>query len=122
MSHDTRPIKEERVKEHVKRLLKKYATHFFMPVQSGYGSQSLDFLCCHKGRFFAVETKAPGKHLTARQELIRDMIERAGGTVFVVGEQALYWTGEDKNGLGVRKKLKTFTGMEALEGWLLLGR
>ncbi|KKM92690.1 hypothetical protein LCGC14_1215890 [marine sediment metagenome] len=122
MSHAPRPIKEERVKGRVKKLLSKYNAYFFMPVQSGFGAAALDFQGCHQGRFFAVETKAPGKHLTARQELIRDMIERAGGTVFVVGEQALYWTGEDKNGLGVRKKLKTFTGMEALEGWLLLGR
>ena len=90
MSHDTRPIKEERVKNHVKKLLKKYAAHYFMPVQSGYGGQSLDFLCCHKGRFFAVETKAPGKHLTPRQDLIRDEIQTAGGTVFVIGEEAIY--------------------------------
>ena len=115
MSHGPRPIKEERVKERVKKLLRKYGAYCLMPVQSGFGSAALDFICCHQGRFFAVETKAPGKHLTARQELIQQLIEAAGGTVFVVGERAIYWESKDK------KKLKTFSGMEALEGWLLLG-
>lgn len=117
MSHDTRPIKEERVKGRVKKLLKKYGAYYFMPVQSGFGAASLDFLGCHQGRFFAVETKAPGKHLTARQELIQQMIEAVGseGIVFVIGEQ--FVPGE----VAVTRK-DTFSGMEALEGWLLLGR
>lgn len=123
MSHDPRPIKEERVKKHVKRLLDRYKVHYFMPVQSGYGGQSLDFLCCHKGRFLAVETKAPGKHLTARQSLIQGQIQAAGGTVFVIGEE--YIPGDHvltRNAGKQKPSLKdTFSGMEALEGWLLLG-
>ncbi len=117
MSHDLRPIKEERVKEHVKRLLKKYSAYYFMPVQSGYGGQTLDFLGCHKSRFFAIETKAPGHHLTPRQELIREEIESKGGVVFVIGEDAI-WIGDNPH---ARRKLRTFSGMEELEGWLLLG-
>lgn len=121
MSHDPRPIKEERVKNHVKRLLKKYAAYYFMPVQSGYGGQSLDFLCSHKTRFFAVETKAPGQHLTPRQELIREEIEAAGGVVFIVGES--YELGDHHlEPPNHKPKLKKqFSGMEELEGWLLLG-
>ena len=121
MSHDLRPIKEERVKEHVKRLLKKYAAHFFMPVQSGYGGQSLGFLCCHKSRFFAVETKAPGKHMTARQVLVREDIQAAGGVVFVIGE--IFIPGEHVIYQSTPEPVlkNTFSGMEELEGWLLLG-
>ncbi len=119
MSHDPRPIKEERVKKHVKRLLTKHNAHYFMPVQSGYGSASLDFLGCHKGRFLAVETKAPGKHMTPRQELIKDEIEAAGGTVFVVGE--VFKPGDHVSEGGSKTLKDTFSGMEALEGWLLLG-
>ncbi len=120
MSHAPRPIKEERVKNHVKRLFKKYGVSYFMPVQSGYGSASLDFLACHKGRFLAVETKAPGKHLTPRQELIKSEIERAGGTVFIIGERFI--PGDQVISVaGPQPPKDTFSGMEALEGWLLLG-
>lgn len=122
MSHAPRPIKEERVKERVKKLLKKHGCYFFMPVQSGFGAAALDFLGCHQGRFFAVETKAPGKHLTARQELIRQLIEAVGseGIVFVVGEQFI--EGDLELGTHPRRVKDTFSGMGALEGWLLLGR
>lgn len=113
MRNDPRSIKESFVKMRVKKLLIKYGVYFFMPVQSGYGAAGLDFYCCHKGRFFSVETKRPGKHLTPRQELIKETIEDAGGKVFVIGEAAIYDPGNEK--------LDTFTGMEMLEGWLLLG-
>lgn len=120
MSHAPRPIKEERVKNRVKKLLTKYGASYFMPVQSGYGSTSLDFLACHKGRFLAVETKAPGKHLTNRQELIKDTIEAAGGRVFVIGE--LFIPGDHVGYASGKVSMKdTFSGLEALEGWLLLG-
>jgi len=121
MSNDLRPIREKRVKEHVKKLLKKYHAYYFMPVQSGYGSAALDFYGSHQGRFYAVETKAPGKHLTARQELIRDEIEATGGTVFVVGEE--FKPGDNVgHGSNMVTLKDTFSGMEALEGWLLLGQ
>ncbi|HDZ37660.1 MAG TPA: hypothetical protein ENH62_05140 [Marinobacter sp.] len=120
MRNDPRSIKESFVKMRVKKVLAKYGAYHFMPVQSGYGAAGLDFYCCHKGRFFSVETKRPGKHLTPRQELIKEAIEKAGGVVFVIGEAAVYEAVEDKNGLGIRK-LDTFSGMEMLEGWLLLG-
>lgn len=113
MPNDSRPIKEKRVKDRVKKLLDEYNCYRFMPVQSGYGGVALDFICCHHGRFFSVETKAPGKHLSARQELIMDTINDAGGAVFVIGEAAIY---KDKE----HKKLETFSGMGALEAWLLL--
>ncbi len=102
-------ILEAKVKDRVKKLLKEYRCYWFMPVQSGYGSASLDFLGTHRGRFFAVETKAPGKRLSPRQELIADEIRAAGGAVFIIGE-AYY------------DETNTFSGMELLEAWLLLER
>lgn len=100
-------MKEKVVKDRVKKLLAEHDCYKFMPVQSGYGAASLDFLGCHRGRFFAVETKAPGKHLTPRQELVKSEIEEAEGPVFVIGEY--YY-----------EELDTFSGMETLEAWLLL--
>lgn len=75
---------EGKVKEKVKRLLKKYNCYYFMPVQTGYGAPTLDILVCAGGVFLAIETKAPGKKPTARQELTISEIRRAGGLTIVV--------------------------------------
>ncbi len=58
----------------------------FMPVQSGYGSPALDYLLCYKGRFVAIETKAPGKKLTSLQESTKASMEAAGALVLVVDD------------------------------------
>lgn len=108
---------EKYVKEQVKKLLKKYKAYYHMPVQSGFGAPSLDFVGCHKGRFFSVETKRPGKKMTPRQELTTETMREAGGAVFLVGDDCIYELGED----GKPGKAIAYTGMEALEGWLLLG-
>ena len=60
---------EGKVKEQVKRLLRSHNAYYFMPVQNGMGAPSLDFLICHNGNFLGVETKAPGKKPTKRQEV-----------------------------------------------------
>ena len=44
---------EGRIKEYVKKHLRKIGAYFFMPVQVGYGETSLDFLCCVDGKFVA---------------------------------------------------------------------
>lgn len=75
---------EGKVKDKVKRLLKKYGAYYFMPVQTGYGSPTLDILACYKGIFIAIETKAPGKKPTARQELTIKEIRKANGLVYVI--------------------------------------
>ena len=78
---------EGRVKAAVKRALATLPRRYhFMPVQNGMGAPALDFYCCINGRFVAIETKAPGKKLTARQEATRDQIYAAGGIVFVVDD------------------------------------
>lgn len=89
---------EGKVKNKVKKILDKYGAYYFMPVQTGFGAATLDILACYKGEFFAIETKAPGKKPTARQELTIERMEKAGATVFVIDgdtdalERFLEWT------------------------------
>lgn len=80
---------EGRVKRMVKRALDTMGEDCwrFMPVQSGYGSPALDYLLSIRGRFVAIETKAPGKKLTALQEGTKAAIEAAGGIVLVVWDE-----------------------------------
>ena len=75
---------EGKVKRKVKELLNAYGAYFFCPVQMGMGSRTLDFLGGHCGRFFAIETKAPGKRMTEQQRAIADRIEQGGGKVFEI--------------------------------------
>lgn len=75
---------EGKVKAAVKKLLMQYEAYWHCPVQNGMGAPSLDFVGCHRGQYFAVETKAVGNALTARQRATADAIARAGGVVFVV--------------------------------------
>ena len=75
---------EGKVKEQVKKLLKKYGVYWHMPVQNGMGAPSLDLICCVRGRYLAIETKAPGKKPTPRQEVTMYEILKAGGTVYVI--------------------------------------
>jgi len=75
---------EGKVKDKVKKLLKKYDCYYFMPVQAGYGAATLDFLVCCKGQFIGIETKAPGKKATERQQLTMNQMWEAGGMSLVV--------------------------------------
>lgn len=59
-------------------------TYYDMPVPYGYGKATLDYIGCNAGRYFAIETKAPGKTPTDRQKLTILMMERAGAKVFVI--------------------------------------
>jgi len=95
---------EGKVKTKVKALLKKNGCYQFWPVQTGYGAATLDCIGCYMGLYFSVETKAPGKHLTPRQELTREAMEKAGATVFVIGEY------QDADG--------EYSGMDELAEWL----
>lgn len=79
---------EGRVKQKVKAAIKAlpFPVYSFMPVQTGFGSVSLDFLYCIRGRFVAIETKAPGKKLTPLQNSTKADIEAAGGIVLIVSD------------------------------------
>lgn len=79
---------EGRVKAKTRRLLRPYVergeVYEFMPVQTGFGKKTLDWLGCIRGRFVAIEFKKPGGVPTALQEVHIAQIRRAGGRVFVV--------------------------------------
>ena len=77
---------EGRVKSNVRKLFSLWGDeiYHFWPVQTGFGSATLDILGCANGRFFAVETKRSKKDLTDRQGVIRTMMQRSHGNVFRV--------------------------------------
>ena len=77
---------EGKVKAKVKKALVELGVSLyrFMPVQTGYGADALDFYLCVGGWFVAIETKAGNKPLTARQEALAETICAAGGLVFVI--------------------------------------
>jgi hypothetical protein len=81
---------EGRVKPMVKKALDTLGADCwrFMPVQTGYGSPALDYLLSIRGRFVAIETKAPGKKLTPLQEGTKAAIEAAGGIVLTVWDES----------------------------------
>lgn len=79
---------EGKVKAKVKELLKKYGVYYFMPVP--YGKTGIpDFVCCVRGRFVGIETKAGKNKCTKLQELEHQRIIESGGMVFVHNEVSL---------------------------------
>ncbi len=73
---------EKKIKDAVRAYLKEIGAYYFMPVQMGYGASTIDFLVCHKGRFYGIETKRAGVDKgTPRQECIMREIAEAGGGV-----------------------------------------
>lgn len=72
------------VKKAIDKLIAKYNAYRFMPVPSGYGASSLDYIVCCGGKFAAIEAKAPGKKPSALQKVMIRNIELAYGRVFVI--------------------------------------
>jgi hypothetical protein len=70
---------EGAVKKEIKEALKAHGAYFFMPVPTGLGKRTVDFLVCFNGRFLAIEAKAPGKTATALQRKTLREISAAGG-------------------------------------------
>lgn len=80
---------EGKVKEAVKKVLKAHGVFYYMPVQNGMGQVGIpDFICCFNGRFWAIETKAPGKRgsTTANQDRVLEAIKAAGGIAVVIDD------------------------------------
>lgn len=75
---------EGKVKAAVKKLLQKHNVYSFMPVQNGMGKPGLDFHCVLHGVAFFIETKAPGKRPTPRQEMTILEVQAAGAMWFVI--------------------------------------
>lgn len=88
---------EGHVKRRVKFILAQFGDRVWgnWPVPGGYGRSTLDFIGCHRGMLFAIETKAPGEKMTPRQELEAEKIAKAGGQVFEIDDERgieLLWT------------------------------
>ncbi len=75
------------MKEAVRKFLRARGVWFYQPVQNGMGQVGIpDFVCCYKGIFIAIETKAPGKMhtVTANQQRVLDQIRDHKGLALVV--------------------------------------
>jgi Holliday junction resolvase len=58
-----------------------------MPQAGMYGKAGVpDYLCCHNGKFIAIETKARGNKPTKLQEKQLNDITNAGGISLVLNE------------------------------------
>lgn len=82
---------EGKVKDAVKKELRKRDIWYFMPMQNGFGVVGIpDFICCMEGSFLAIETKAPGKRgdTTANQDRVIAEIEAHLGYAIVVDDVA----------------------------------
>jgi len=78
---------EAKVKEKIKKILKAHAVWYAMPHGAGYGNAGIpDFLCCHKGKFLAIEAKAGNGVPTALQRKELETIKRTGGDAWLVNE------------------------------------
>ena len=78
---------EGKVKEAVKKVMRKHGVWYFMPMQNGFGVVGIpDFICCIDGLFFTVETKAPGKRdntTPIQQRVMREILENGGYAIVV---------------------------------------
>ena len=93
---------EGKVKKAVRQVLDGLGAYYVMPVTGGYGRQGApDFLVCHQGKFYGIETKAGKGKLTALQELNLKKIIDCGGVALVIREAdveflpSLLTTGEE---------------------------
>lgn len=80
---------EAKVKAAVKKWLADHGAWYFMPVSNGMGAMGIpDIICCWRGRFLAIECKAPGKrgNTTALQEYQIAGIKGTGGIALVVDD------------------------------------
>lgn len=78
---------EGKVKKAVRQVLDGLGAYYVMPVTGGYGRQGApDFLVCHQGKFYGIETKAGKGKLTALQELNLKKIIDCGGVALVIRE------------------------------------
>ena len=77
---------EARVKRAVSATLRGYgdAVWFHMPVPTGRGAATLDYLGYARSIGFAVEAKRPGGRLSERQKGTVERLEAAGVKVFVI--------------------------------------
>jgi hypothetical protein len=98
---------EGRVKAQVRKLLAEFGVWYYQPVQNGMGQVGIpDFICCYRGVFIAIETKAPGKikDLTANQRRVLDQIQANDGYALVIDDAE--FLRETLNAIVVVEKLR----------------
>jgi hypothetical protein len=82
---------EAAVKKKIRAVLDHYGVYYAMPIGTGYGNSGVpDFLCCVKGRFFAIEAKAGKGRTTALQDQHLERIQRNQGVALVINEENLH--------------------------------
>lgn len=75
------------MKDRVKEILKTYNVQYFMPSGSMYGKAgAADFICCYKGQYIAIETKAGRGKQTPPQMKFAGDITQAGGVYLLITE------------------------------------
>lgn len=76
---------EGKVKDAVKKLLRKHEVWYFMPVSNGMGAMGIfDIVCCVNGKFLGVECKSDAtKKPTPLQTHCAEGVLRSGGVVFL---------------------------------------
>jgi Holliday junction resolvase len=78
---------EKKVKDKVVKILKERGVYYFYASTHGFGRSGVpDLVCCHNGRFFAIECKAGGNTTTALQDREIAAIRAAGGIAMVINE------------------------------------
>lgn len=80
---------EGKVKAQVRKWLVARDIWYYMPSQNGFGKVGIpDFICCWNGKFFAIETKAPGRRndTTDNQKARIEEIQAAKGWALVVDD------------------------------------
>lgn len=77
---------ESRLKERVAKYLQKRGIFYFMPRPTQWGKNGVDFLCCYRGTFVAIETKIWPRKATPMQKLFLDSVRESGGIAFVAYE------------------------------------
>ena len=76
---------ESKVKKKISAYLNELPmTWYNMPVPSGYGRPTLDYIGAVNGYAFAIEAKAPGEKPTPRQEATMEEMRKGRVAVFAV--------------------------------------
>ena len=79
---------EKKVKDKVVAALKAWGIYYFFPATHGFGRSGVpDIICCHRGKFLAIECKAGKNKPTALQEREMQRIRDAQGKTLVVNEE-----------------------------------
>ena len=76
---------EGKVKARVKEILKRRGVWYCMPRGQTFGRSGIpDFVCCHMGRFFGIETKAGrGKATPLQLRELNDIVAHFGCALIV---------------------------------------